>query len=145
MAADKGVVHIANTGTLAHADATLLYVSEGTGTVANATKGICARFIDTTASATTSAAVQISSTNNRALACTLGQADFIKGMSTMCSTAACAGAAPTAAEMITAFGAANTHTTGFIGVLDTGDTKCFLVFTNGTDYFYGAAMTKGGA
>ena len=92
---------------------------------------------------TTSAAVQITSTNNRALVCTLGQADFIKGISTMCSTSACAGAAPSAAEMVSAFGAANTHTTGFIGILDTGDTKCFLVFTNGADYFYGAAMTKG--
>jgi len=143
MASDVGLVHIANTGTLAHANATLLYVSQGTGTIANATLGACARFIDTTAAATTSAAVQISSTNNRALACTLGQADFIKGMSTMCSTAACAGATPTAAEMVTAFGNANTHTTGFIGVLDTGDTKCFLVFTNGTNYFYSAAMTKG--
>ena len=141
-ASNIGTVSIVNTGTLASANATNLYVSQGTGTIAAATLGCCARFIDTSASATTSAAVQIASTNNRALACTTGQADFIQGMSTMCSTAACAGSTPTAAELITAFGAANTHTTGFVGVLDTGDTKCFLVFTNATSYFFSAAMTK---
>jgi hypothetical protein len=138
-----GTLSIVNTGTLAHANATNLYVSQGTGTIASATLGACARFIDTTAAATTSAAVQISSTNNRALACTVGQADFPYGCSTMRSTAACAGAAPTNAEMITAFGAANTHTAGWIGILDTSDTKCFLVYTDGVQYWYGAAMTAG--
>lgn len=140
-AADVGVIHLANTGTLAHVDATLLYVSQGTGTIANATKGACARFIDTTAAATTSAAVQISSTNNRALACTLGQADFPYGISTMRSTAACVGATPTLAECITAFGAAATHTAGWVGILDTSDTKCFVVYCDGATYFHSAAMT----
>ena len=140
-AADIGTIHIINTATPAHVDATQLYVAQTTGTAPNAQKGICARFIDTTASATTAAAVQISSTNNRALACTVGQADFPYGISTMRSTAACAGVAPTLAECITAFGAANTHTAGWVGILDTSDTKCFLVYCDGAVYFYGAALT----
>ncbi|MFA5379363.1 MAG: hypothetical protein WC455_26640 [Dehalococcoidia bacterium] len=139
-ATNVGTVHITNSGILAHANATNLYILQS-GAIANATLGACARFVDTSAAATTSAAVEITSTNNRALVCTLGQADFKKGLSTMVY-ATCAGDAPTSAECITGFGAANTHTTGFIGAILAGAAKAFLVYSDGTDYWYTAAGTK---
>lgn len=65
-ASNIGTVSIVNTGVLAHANATNLYVYQN-GNVAASTLGSCARFIDAAAAATSSYAVEITSAANNGL------------------------------------------------------------------------------
>lgn len=51
---------------------------------------------------------------------------------------------PTLAEIEAAYGTAAVAGSGFIGILDDNNASAniFIVFTNGTDWFYSAKLTK---
>lgn len=65
-----------------------------------------------------------------------------KGIQTKKSTSAVAGATPTEAEIVSAFGTAATVGAGFVGLLSPGDTKTFICTTDGTSWYFSAALTK---
>ncbi len=123
-AATTGLIDISCDGATASATASMVNIKVGAGTPTDQTAGIALRIVDTTAASATpltTYSVYIASTNCEALKVDSGLSVFDEGICTQVAVTDVSNP-PTNANMITAFGAVATKTTGFLGFIDDAGT-----------------------